>query len=249
MNNVVLLGFTATLSAISFAAIYFIPYFSKKPLRKGKFDGWQFVKIFFSPILVIPIFYFLYRMITSNPENPVIYIPKYMSDLSFLFFFYFLVLGNGIHAVSVVLSKHMKNLQKHTVWEVNEFFHHAFSHFLIEFSAIMLVFTYVILEINHPSILMLTNLEILLILVSGIIIGIILGLASIEGSIANSMFLIFYILSLAIPFIFIKFNLDFRFFPFASIVETMLITSVVCILFYRHYKKGFPEIVPQYFFE
>jgi len=249
MNRIVTLCFTLTVAGIFFAILYLTPYFSKKKLHKGKFDVLQFINLFFSPILIIPIFYFFKQIIDSNVYTNTIIFPKHASELIFLLLLYFLILGNGIHAVSVVLSKHMKSLTKHRVWEINEFFHQSFSHFLMTASAALIFFSFAIYEINRPSPILLNYVEIIILIISGLIVGSILGLASIEGGIPQTMFYLLFLLSLILPFVFIRFNLDYRQFPFTTFVETMFISAVIMISFYKYKKEGFPEIVPHNFFD
>ena len=249
MNRIVLLSFALTLTVVSFLILYLIPYFSKKKIRKGKFDLLQFLKLFFAPILIIPMSYFFKQIIDLNPYTNTLTFPKHVSELIFLILLYFLILGNGIHAVSVVLSKYMKNLRKHRIWEINEFFHNAFSHFLMTGSAALILFSFAVYEVNRPNIILITNLELAILVISGVVFGIIFGFASIEGSIPQVMFYLLYLLSLMLPFIFIRFNLNYRLFPFTTFVETMFITSVIMISFYKYKREGFPEVVPHHFFE
>ena len=249
MNKIVILTSVLSLTTTIFLFMYLIPYFSKKKIRQGKFDLFQFLNLFFAPVLVIPMLYFLKRIIETNPSNYVFIWTKYLAELIFLALIYLLVLGLGIHASAVVISKHMKDLSKHKAWEITEFFHHQFSHLLITASAVFIMFSFAILEINRPNLIPLADFELVILLTSGIVVGIILGIASIEGSIPNLMLLLLYVLSLAVPFIFVKHNLNYRLFPFTTYIETVYIVSVITLLFYRHKKKGFPEIVPQYFFD
>ena len=249
MNRIVLISFALTLTLVFFLILYLIPYFSKKKIRKGKFDLLQFLKLFFAPVLIIPMTYFLKQIIELNAYVQTITFPKYVSELVFLTLLYFLILGNGIHAVSVVLSKHMRNLKSHRIWEINEYFHNAFSHFLATASAALILFSFAVYEINRPNIIFINNFELAILVISGVVFGIILSFASIEGSIPQVMFYLLYLLSLMLPFIFIRFNLNYRLFPFTTFVETMFITSVIMISFYKYKIKGFPEIVPQHFFE
>ena len=126
MNKIVLLSMTSAITLLVFFIMYLIPYFSRKKMTEGKFDAQQFMNLFFSPLLIIPILYFIREIIVRNPAVITIPTPRYVTELSFLFLLYLMILGNGIHSVSVVLSKHMKKLKKQKVWEVNEFFHNAF---------------------------------------------------------------------------------------------------------------------------
>ncbi len=249
MNRIVTLCLTLTIAGVFFAILYLIPYFSKKKLHKGKFDILQFINLFFSPLLIIPIFYFFKQIIDSNPYTSTITFPKHVSELIFLILLYFLILGNGIHAVSVVLSKHMKSLREHRIWKTNEFFHQEFSHFLMTASAVLILFSFTIYEVNRPSLVLLTYVEIAILIISGFVTGLILGLASIEGRIPQTMFYLLCALSLILPFLFIRFNLNYRQFPFTTFVETMFISAVIMISFYKYKKEGFPEIVPHHFFD
>lgn len=249
MNKIVMICIGFTIALITFFIIYLTPYFSKKKIRKGKFDLLQFVTLFFSPIVIIPLMYFLRKIINTNPSNFIIIFPEATNELLFLFLVYFFILGLGIHSVSVILSKHMKDLKKHKIWEINEFFHNKFSHFLITASAVLILLGYSIMEINHPNVISITRIETIIILISSTLCGIILGIGSIEGSIPKFMIAINYILSMVIPFMFIRYKLDYRFFPFSTFIEIMYIVSVATILLYKKFRKGFPEIVPQYFFD
>jgi hypothetical protein len=249
MNSVVLLSLTLALSLLFFSIMYLTPYFSHKKIRHGKFDLLQFLNMFFTPLLLIPLFYFLRRIVSSSPEQRVIFVPAYISDMGFMLILYFFILGNGIHSVTVILSKHMKDLQKHRVWEINEFFHNKFSHMLFTVSAVLMLSSYVVMEINHPTVAMLTSLEVSILIFSGIITGAVLGMGSVEGSVPREMFFIIYSFALLIPFLFSKFNLDFRFFPYTTFVETIYVTAVIFLSFYKYKKKGYPELVPHSFFD
>jgi hypothetical protein len=249
MNSVVLLCLTLALTLVSFLIVYLTPYFSKKKIRHGKFDLLQFLNMFFTPILMIPLFYFFKTIVSSSPEQRVIFIPRYVSDIGFMLILYMFVLGNGIHSVSVILSKHMKDLQKHRVWEINEFFHNKFSHILTFVSAVLILSSFAVMEINHPTTSPLSGFEVSLLIFSGIIAGVIVGMGSVEGSIPREMFFLIYSFALLFPFVFFKLDLDFRFFPYTTFVETIYITAVIVLSFYKYKKKNFKEIVPHYFFD
>lgn len=249
MNKVVLLSLALSATMLLFLVIYLTPFFSKKKIRQGKFDLLQFINLFFTPLLMLPLFYFFREILLKNPQNAYLAMPRYFTEISFMFMLYLLVLGHGIHSVSVVLSKNMKDLQKHKVWQANEFFHHRFSHMLITVSAVLMITSYVVMEINHMDPVPMTGAETILIILAGIVMGIILGLASIEGSIPKEMFALICALALFIAFAFVRFGLDYRHFPFSVYVETMYISAIIMMMLYRYKRKGYPEIVPQYFFE
>lgn len=249
MNSVVLLCLTLALSLVFFSILYLTPYFSKKKIRHGKFDLLQFLNMFFTPLLLIPLFYFFRWVVSSSPEHRVIFIPRFVSDIGFMLLLYMFVLGNGIHSVSAILSKHMKDLQKHKVWQINEYFHNKFSHLLAFVSGILILSSYVVMEINHPTVAPLTNLDIFILIASGIITGAVFGMGSVEGSVPREMFFIMYSFGLLIPFVFYRLGLDFRFFPYTTFVETIYISAIIVLSFYKYKKKGYPEIVPHYFFD
>jgi hypothetical protein len=143
----------------------------------------------------------------------------------------------------------MKKLKKEKVWEINEFFHHKFSHFLITGSAVLIFFSFAMYELNRPSLVPLLDYEILILVISGILGGIVVALSSIEGRIAHSMFFLAYVLSIILVIIFIRFNLNFRLFPLTLFVETMYVTKIFAVSIYKYKKKGLPEIVPPIFFD
>jgi hypothetical protein len=141
----------------------------------------------------------------------------------------------------------MKNLKNHKVWEINEFFHNGLSHTLLMVPSAFLIAAFAFFEINHPTVIPLNNIEIVMLLFSGVVTGIIFAFASKEGSVGNLMFYVCYLVSMAIPFSFIRFNLDFRFYPANTFVEILFIVSVITLGFYK--KKGFVELVPHLFFD
>jgi hypothetical protein len=231
-----------------FLLMFLSPKTHKKKIRHGKFDLFQFMLLFFAPIFVIPAFYFLKRVIVSNPNIGILNFPAIIFDLIFIMFLYLLILGNGIHSVSVILQKHMKDLRNHDIWKINEFFHNSFSHMLMTIPSVLILFLYVLLEINHPTDALL-GIEIIILLFCGALIGIGTGIACTEGSIPRRMFYVLYILSLAIPFIFISNGLNYKFYPFSTFMEVVYVFSVITLSFYKYRLNGFPEIVPHYFFD
>jgi hypothetical protein len=249
MNPIVMLTLFTTISLFIFMIIFLTPYFSKKQIKSGKFDALQFINLFLAPILIIPTFYYIKKIIMSNPHVGSININQDLFNLIFLAILYFLILGNGIHSVTVILSKHMKKLRKEKVWQVNEFFHNEFSHLLITASAAIMFFFFIILELNRPLIHPLSLVEIIIQVVCGVIIGIILGIGSTEGSIPKSMFYIFYILSLIVSILFIYNGFNFRLYPFSIFMETVYIFAILTLSFYKYKIKGFPEMVGHIFFD
>jgi len=248
MNDVVKLCVAYTLGILLFFIIYFIPYFSTKKIKKGKFDILQFIQIFLTPVVVIPYIYFLRNAIIDNTFVLNISLPKYIGEMLVMGFMYFFVVGLGIHATSVLLLKHMKDLKRHKVWEVNEYFHNKFSHLMIFTSAALVFFSFALIELNYPTSL-LTKFEIQSLVVCGIVSGIILGIGSVEGSVPKSMGLLIYILSMILGATVIINKIDYHYFPYTIFVEIMFATSILTILLYRYVRKGFPEIVPNYFFD
>ena len=120
---------------------------------------------------------------------------------------------------------------------------------LFTVSAVLMLSSYVVMEINHPTVSMLTNLEVFILIFSGIITGAVLGMGSVEGSVPREMFFIIYFFALLIPLAFYRFDLDFRFFPYTTFVETIYVTAIIFLSFYKYKKKGYPEIVPHSFFD
>jgi hypothetical protein len=249
MNTIVMMTLLCTIAFVIFMIIYLTPYFSKKQIKNGKFDILQFINLFFAPILVIPFFYYLRKIIFQNLNINLIRINSDIFDLVFLFILYFLVLGNSIHSVCVILSKHMKDIEKHKVWKINEFFHNTFSHFFLTVSAMLMFFLFVILEINRPLLYPINHIEVIILIVCGIIFGIVLGIGSTEGSIPRLMFYIFYMLSMIIAGVVIYHNLFFRHYPYTIFIETTFVTAIITLSFYKYKLKGFPEIVDHIFFD
>ena len=66
MNTIVMMTLLCTIAFVIFMIIYLTPYFSKKQIKNGKFDILQFINLFFAPILVIPFFYYLRKIIFQN---------------------------------------------------------------------------------------------------------------------------------------------------------------------------------------
>lgn len=248
MNPIVFLALVLTIVYSFFLALFLTPKAHKKKIKHGKFDLFQFMLLFFAPMIVIPALYFLKRIIISSAKLEVFSFPIIWFDLFFFLLIYFLILGNGIHSVSVINQKHMKDLRKHNLWKINEFFHNSFSHFLITIPAMLILFLYSLLEINHP-VSAITSMEIWIILLCGILLGIGTGIACTEGSIPKVMFYVIFSLSIIIPLIFVSKNLDFRNYPFSTLTETLYISAVITLSFYKYKLKGFPEMVPHYFFD
>jgi hypothetical protein len=229
--------------------MFISPKVQGKKIRQGKFDLYQFMLMFFAPLLIIPTFYFLRKIILSNQEVHILYFSNILFDLAFMALFYIIALGNGIHSVSVILSKHMKKLRKENVWKINEFFHNAFSHVLLTAPSVLILFLYVLLEINHPNPVMLAPAELAILVICGLLLGIGVGIASTEGSIPRLMFYLSYLLSMSIPFVFIMNDLDFRYYPLSTLMEMVYVGSVFTLSFYKYKLKGFKEMVPHYFFD
>lgn len=249
MNKVVLICMAISVTMVFLAVLYLTPYFSSKKVKQGRFDLLQFINLFFVPVLIIPLFYFLKRVITTNPAATALNLPKSVSEIIFLIFLYFLILGYGIHGVAVVVAKHMKDLKHHRVWGIVEFFHHAFSHLLITVSAVMIIASFSVIEINHPGTVPMRETELALVVASGIVLGIVLALASVEGRIAKPVFYLLFALILAILAVLNRKDVEYRYLPFTSYVGMMLITALFALAVYGYRKKGWPEIVGHSFFD
>lgn len=251
MNTIVIMTLLSTIVFVIFMIIYLTPYFSKKQIKSGKFDILQFLNLFFAPVLVIPFFYYLRKIIFKNPNINLIRLNSDIFDLIFLLILYFIVLGNSIHSVCVILQKHMKDLKKkkHKVWAINDFFHGTFSHFFLTVSAVIMFFFFTILELNRPLLYPVSHVEVIILIVCGIIMGVVMGIGSTEGSIPRLMFYIFYLLSILIAGIFIYHNLFFRHYPFTIFMETVFVSAIITLSFYKYKLKGFPEMVDYIFFD
>lgn len=80
--------------------------------------------------------------------------------------------GNSMHFVSKVLSRHIPPNHHSDVYRINELFHGKLSHYLTWMCAFLTFFTIVLLELNHPLVSALTSPLILLVIIAGILIGV-----------------------------------------------------------------------------
>ena len=248
MNPVVLSILAICVSLALIQIIYFIPFFDKKKIKNGKFNLTQFLYSLVIPAFAIPGMYVIKKAITSNPKKEVITINPGMLEILFLTMVYFSAVGNGIHSLSVILAKNMNGLTKHKAWDINEFFHHKFSHLLLSVPLLIIFLIFAIFEINHPGI-KLTHFEVLIITISSIVSGVVLGLFAIEGSIPKEMLLVSSFSGIFVTLLLMKYNLNVTEFPFTMFVLSTISSSIVTTVSYRYLRSSYDEIIDHTFLE
>ena len=149
--------------------------FTKEVLRtrtiKGKIDLLQLMNLLIIPIIVFTAIFFIFINIKQNRfVNNV----GLSDDAAFFFLIFFTSLtaiGNGMHAASKMVSNYLRKSDNETAYEVNEFFHIPFSHFLIYVGIFFLSLTIILFELNHPGQAALSMTELLIVLLAGALLG------------------------------------------------------------------------------
>ena len=163
-------------------------------------------------------------------------------DLTFASFFVFFVMyafvGNSIHFVGKVLSRHITPNRHARIHQINEIFHGKLSHYLFFVSTVLAIFTLALWEINHP---LLDVNEITQVAKNmTIFFGSLLGYSSAKAIFNTSgwfggynkplFFLISFLLGLLLM-IFSAFRLNLVYYPVNLFVISMFATFVAVFLF------------------
>lgn len=247
-NSVVDILLVLTLVTVAGLLIFYRLSFSEKTLFKGRIRLLQFLSgIVLPPIILIPVFE-LYRLIERNLGSSLL--P--FSDDTFLFIiFAFIALasvGNGMHVAGVSIDYPAQNLdsldeEEKAVLRVIEFFHHGFSHLMVQLPMTLMTFVFFLFELNHPSPFPLSSLQFWLILIGGVIYGVASALAAIEGASGQFILPFYLLLAAAVLLVVSKLQLNLFVLPTGLYYLVSYLSGLTFLAFWRAYHGGFPEIM------
>lgn len=237
-----------TVAAVGVALIFYRLAFSERTVFKGRMRLLQFLSgIVLPPIILIPVFQ-LYRMIERNPFLPVV--P--LSDDAFLFIIFTLItlasVGNGMHVAGVSIDYPAQNLdsldeEEKAVLHVIEFFHHGFSHLMVQLPMTMMTFVFFLFELNHQSPSYLTGLQFWLVFGGGLVYGVASALAAIEGASGRLILTLYLFLIVAVLLLITKLQLSFLLLPAGLYYLVSYLAGLAFLALWRAYHGGFPEIM------
>lgn len=199
------------------------------------------------PIILLPIFQ-IYRILERGPFSPLIPI----SDDAFLFIIFLLIVwasvGNGMHVAGVSIDYKAQNLdeldeEERALIKAIDFFHHSFSHFLLNLPILIVTFVFVIFEVNHHSPFFMNLKQITLLVLSGGLLGLLYGLNVVEGGGWYVALPLQGFFALLIPFFYRYINLTLFLTPVSLFFWVSYISGFIFLLFWGIYHRGFPEIM------
>lgn len=249
MNNSIISSLLIiTFAGLLVSVLFYRLSFSNRTLFKGRMRLLQFLLgLVMPPLILLPIFQ-IYRVLEGAPFFPLI--P--LSDDGFLFVIFLLIVwssvGNGMHVAGVSIDYKAQNLDELDEDEralilAIDFFHHSFSHFLVNLPILIMTFIFSLFEINHHGSVFMNSGQIFLLIVTGCLFGLIYGLSVVEGGGWYTVMPLQVLFILVIPAIFGYFNLPIFLAPVSFFFWVSYIFGFTFLLFWGTYHRGFPEIM------
>ena len=196
------------------------------------------------PLALLPMFQ-LYRVIDRKPD--IVLLPLESDVLLFLLFFIATIisLGNGMHLAAVSIDRKTIDLteEEKDLLHVIDFFHHSFSHAFIFIPILIGTFLYLLFEINHPELNALPNWQIYALAFFGLVVGLVFGMAVIEGSGAVLFIPILAIILLVTVILDKYLHLDLRRLPLMIFLGTSYMTHLLLLLVWGFHYRGWPEVI------
>lgn len=249
MNNSIISSLLIiTFAGLLISILFYRLSFSNRTLFKGRMRLLQFLLgLVMPPLILLPIFQ-IYRVLESNPLLPLL--P--LSDDGFLFLIFLLIVwasvGNGMHVAGVSIDYKAQNLDEldedeRALIMAIDFFHHSFSHFLVNLPILIMTFIFFLFEINHHGGVFLDSGQTLLLIISGCLFGLLYGLSVVEGGGWYTVMPLQIFFVVAIPVLLGFFNLPIFLTPVGFFFWVSYISGFSFLFFWGVYHKGFPEIM------
>lgn len=247
-NSVVSVLVFLSLGVILVVFLYYRLSFSERTLFKGRLRLLQFLLgIVLPPIMILPVFQ-LYRMIERNTF--VAFLP--LGDDGFLFLLFSLIalasVGNGMHVAGVSIDYSAQNLdgldeEDRAVLRVVEFFHHGFSHLLVQLPIALIVFTLFLFELNHPSNYFLNEPQLMVVIAGGAVFGLVSALSVIDGSVWKVLLPVMLSLVIFMPLVVDSGDVSVFRLPVGLYFWSSHLTATIFLVLWGFYHRGFPEII------
>lgn len=249
MNNSIIHSLLViTFFGLLVVGLFYRLSFSSRTLFKGRMRLLQFLLgLVMPPLILLPIFQ-IYRVLERAPFFPLI--P--MSDDGFLFIIFLLIVwasvGNGMHVAGVSIDYKAQNLDELDEDEralilAIDFFHHSFSHFLVNLPILIMTFVFFLFEINHHGSVFLDSGQTLLLIAAGCFFGLLYGLSVVEGGGWYTVMPLQVLFMIIIPLVFGFFNLPLFLAPVGFFFWVSYIFGFAFLFFWGIYHRGFPEIM------
>lgn len=203
-------------------AIYPMNFMKKKLFYDV--DLSQIITLIVPVILFVLFFLYLALTLASNPRVNITNLPDNFFIILFGIFLGLGAAGNGIHFAAKCLSNYMKKHEKEGVRKASYFFHIHFGHHMVYIFIILLMALGIFFEFHHPSTSTLTNFEMVLIVLAGILMGLIwvysisFSLVSKKGYTISSL-----IFSLIFLIIYLKSGLNIAHLPYSIFLFSALV--------------------------
>lgn len=191
-------------------------------------------------ILLFPIIgYFSLAMIVVNiltrPGQIILDFEDITLVLVGILFLVYAIVGNSIHFVGKVLSRYISSSKYALIYKINEIFHGKLSHYLFYVCTIMTIFIISLLEINHPLSTTLSKSLELVVITSGVLLGLssakgIYYSSSWYGGYNKALFFLVSVLLIIQLSIFSYFNLKFRVYPVNIFIMSMYLSFLATFI-------------------
>jgi len=205
------------------------PRFEQRVFKKIPLADW--ITILVIPIVMYVGIILIVINILARPRIPILdFDDKTFIVFGLLFLLYGFV-GTSMHFVSKVISRYIKGTNS-MVYHVNEIFHGKLSHYLTFCSTLLVIFFTALLEINYPTAGRLTELQMIILILAGLLFGLSSSKAIFYthrwvGGYTKPLFLLVTVLLLVTYGIFQTFGLDLSVYPVNLFVSALLGSIVV----------------------
>lgn len=226
MNEIVFTIFLLTIFCVF--ALY---YYHKKENKSNKLfresiSKGIFFTSFIAPLVAASLFSFLISQVFREGSNNVFF----KSDvivLTLLFYLYGVFSASmGIHALAKAFKPQVIRVKDQKLMQLIRFFHGPYSHFASYISFTLILVLLLVFNSNHPSKIMLSNLETAIIIFCGIICGLGIAVIFATGSALRVMRWILLFAFVTASLVENKSEASLFYAPISIFVLTIFITSL-----------------------
>lgn len=231
MSEIVLTIVLITFFGIFAFYFYYHPNSRNKKLFRESISRDVFFMSFIAPLFAAALFSFLISFTFKESDRGTFY-KSDVAILTSVFYLYgVLAASQGIHALAKAFKPQIVRIKDQKLMRLIRFFHGPFSHLVGNVSLTLIVSLFLVYNVNHPAREALSQLETLIILICGAVIG--FGL-TINFAIGNNLKIMRWLLAIIVPTLVL---IEFRSIdeilrsPLSILVLTTFITSLTIMLF------------------
>lgn len=215
-------------------------YFSKFSKKKifHNVDIAQILTLFVPPVIFAIFFLYLGLSVSSNPRMNITEIQDGIFIILLGIFLVIGAVGNGAHFTAKCLSNYLKKSNAKKAKKANYFFHIDFGHNIVYIFTFLLIALGILFEFHHPSITRLSGLEILIILISGILLGFVWTHSITYSSVDKKYYIAFGgLLIFIFLIIYSEYSLNLSYLPYSVFLYSCLATIAILLSIILFFEK------------